>query len=221
MQNRRNGSYLFSQINDFLQFPPLLPNLILIGKQLNMKTLIKSLLVIGLSTGTSFKAISQGKINQSKSKTQEVTMTSVQTEAENKAIVRKLYEASFNTGNFELVKELISDEFIGPNGQKGSSLLIDQIKALRTGFPDIKWTVEDLVVEGDKVVVRSSWKGTHTGPFRNYDISRKTITNSAMAIYQLKNGKITRSWLETDRLGFLISIDVLPDNIVPIPAQRN
>ena len=148
-------------------------------------------------------------------------MTSTQTEAENKAVVRKLYEASFNTGNFDLAKELLSEEFIAPNGQKGSTQLFDQIKALRTGFPDIKWTVEDLVAEADKVVIRSSWKGTHTGQFRNYDITRKAITNSAMAIYQLKEGKIIRSWLETDRLGFLIAIDVLPDNIVPVPVQRN
>ena len=148
-------------------------------------------------------------------------MTSTQTEAENKAVVRKLYEASFNTGNFDLAKELLSEEFIAPNGQKGSTQLFDQIKALRTGFPDIKWTVDDLLAEGDKVVIRSSWKGTHTGPFRNYDITRKAITNSAIAIYQLKDGKIIRSWLETDRLGFLIAIDVLPDNIVPVPAQRN
>ena len=148
-------------------------------------------------------------------------MTGVQIEQDNKAIVRKLYEASFNTGNFELAKELISEEFIAPNGQKGSTTLFDQIKALRTGFPDIKWTVEDLLAESDKVVIRSSWKGTHTGPFRNYDITRKAITNSAMAIYQLKDGKIIRSWLETDRLGFLIAIDVLPDNIIPLPVQRN
>ena len=148
-------------------------------------------------------------------------MTGVQTEQENKTIIRKLYEASFNTGNFELAKELISEDFIAPNGQKGSTQFFDQIKALRTGFPDIKWTVEDLVAEGDKVVIRSSWKGTHTGPFRNYDITRKAITNSAIAVYGLKNGKITRSWLETDRLGFLIAIDVLPDNIIPVPVQRN
>ena len=148
-------------------------------------------------------------------------MTGVEIEQESKAIARKLYEACFNTGNFELAKDLISEEFISPNGQKGSAQFIEQIKALRTGFPDIKWTVEDLVAEGDKVVVRSTWKGTHTGPFRNYDITRKAITNSAMAIYQFKDGKIIRSWLETDRLGFLISIDVLPDNIVPKPAQRN
>ena len=148
-------------------------------------------------------------------------MTGVQIEQENKAIVRKLYEACFNTGNFELAKELISEEFIAPNGQKGATQLFDQIKALRTGFPDIKWTVEDLVAEGDKVVIRSSWKGTHTGPFRNYDITRKAITNSAIAVYELKNGKMTRSWLETDRLGFLMAIDVLPDNIIPVPVQRN
>ena len=148
-------------------------------------------------------------------------MTSVQSEVENKAVVRKLYEASFNTGNFELAKDLISEEFIGPSGQKGSTQLIDLIKALRTGFPDIKWTVDELVAEGDKVVIRSSWKGTHTGHFRNYDITRKAITNSAMAIYQFKDGKIIRSWLETDRLGFLIAIDVIPDNVVPTPAQRN
>jgi predicted ester cyclase len=194
---------------------------ILIGKQLNMKTLIKPLLALSLCSGSSLNAFTQGNSNQSNSKTREVIMTSIQSEVENKAVVRKLYEVSFNTGNFELTKDLIAEEFIGPNGQKGSTQLIEQIKALRTGFPDIKWTVDDLVAEGDKVVIRSSWKGTHTGPFRNYDITRKAIANSAMAIYQFKDGKIIRSWLETDRLGFLIAIDVLPDNIVPPPTQRN
>ena len=148
-------------------------------------------------------------------------MTIVQTEQENKTVVRNLYEAAFNTGNFGLLKKMLSDEFIGANGQKGSAQLEEQIKALRTGFPDIIWTIEDLVAEGDKVVVRSTWKGTHTGPFRTYAITRKAITNSAMAMYQLKNGKIVKIWLETDRLGFLQAIDVVPDNIGPPPAQRN
>ena len=148
-------------------------------------------------------------------------MTSVQTEQENKAVVRKLYESAFNTGNFEIAKDLISDEYMGANGQKGVTQLTDQIRALRTGFPDIKWTIEELVAEGDKVVARSSWKGTHTGPFRNYEITRKAITNTAMALYQLRDGKIIKVTLETDRLGFLQAIDVVPDNIVPPPAQRN
>ena len=148
-------------------------------------------------------------------------MTSVQIEQENKAVVRKLYESAFNTGNFEIVKDLISEEYIGANGQKGSAQLTDQIRALRSGFPDIKWTIEEMVAEGDKVVARSSWKGTHTGPFRNYEITRKAITNTALALYQLKDGRIIKVTLETDRLGFLQAIDVVPDNVVPPPAQRN
>jgi steroid delta-isomerase-like uncharacterized protein len=186
-----------------------------------MKLQIKPLIIQALGICLSINAYSQGNSKQSKTKNQEVIMTSVQTEQENKAIVRKLYEASFNTGNFELLKELFSEEYIGANGQKGPEQLIDQIRALRTGFPDIRWNLEDMVAEGDKVVARSSWKGTHTGPFRDYNITRKAINNTAMALYQLKDGKIIRVWLETDRLGFLMAIDVVPDNIVPVPPQRN
>jgi predicted ester cyclase len=186
-----------------------------------MKTQIKSLVAFSICMNIFCNAFSQGKSNQSPTKPQEAIMTIVQTDQENKAVVRRLYETVFNTGNFNLLKELISEEFTGANGQKGSAQLEEQIKALRNGFPDIKWTIEELVAEGDKVVARSSWKGTHTGPFRTYAITRKAITNTAMALYQLKNGKIVKIWLETDRLGFLQAIDVVPDNIVSPPAQRN
>lgn len=131
----------------------------------------------------------------------------------NKEIARKLYEDCLNTGKLELLKDLIDDNYVDFKGDKGPAAFAETAKGLRTGFPDIHWTIDDLIAEGDKVVVRSTWHGTHDGTFRNFAPTGKKITDHGISIYQIRGNKITQSWLETDRLGFLQQLGVIPVNI--------
>jgi steroid delta-isomerase-like uncharacterized protein len=142
-------------------------------------------------------------------------MSVTQTPEKNKEAVRKLYEDFLNTGKLDSLDQVIAEEYVGVYGQKGPSAFAETIQALRQGFPDIQWTIEDLVAAGDRVAVRWTWRGTHKGSFRGIPASQKQMTDKAIGIYQLRDGKIVNAWIETDRLGFLQQIGVISQDVVP------
>ncbi|HEY8972096.1 MAG TPA: ester cyclase [Puia sp.] len=137
------------------------------------------------------------------------TMSTIQ---RNEAVVRRVYEQSFNKRDFGSLRELLSDEYPGFEGVKGPEGFIKPVQGLINAFPDIQYTIEDLFGEGDKVVVRWRWSGHHMGTFRDYAPTGKTINNDGMAIFVLKDGKIINGVVQTDRLGFLQEINAVPTN---------
>ena len=124
----------------------------------------------------------------------------------NRVVVRRLYEEVINARRLEQAGQLVHDEYEGPAGDRGPAGFVATVRDLLQGFPDIVFTIEDLVEEGDRVAVRWHWVATHAGRFRTFDATHKRVTNSGIAIYQLRDGKVLRSWLETDRLGALQQI---------------
>jgi predicted ester cyclase len=129
---------------------------------------------------------------------------------DNKQIVRRLYEDVINHGRLDLLPELIDPAFESPGGGRGPDGFAGTVTGLRAGFPDIAFTVEDLVAEADRVTVRWSWHGTHTGQFRTYAATTRPVKTTGIVIYQLAGGKVTHAWLETDRLGVLQQIGAVP-----------
>ena len=138
--------------------------------------------------------------------------------AANKQAVRRLYEDCINPGRLDRLAELISDDFVGAHGERGPAAYAATVTGLRTGFPDLRFTVEDVVAEADRVAIRWTWHGTHSGPFAGLTPSGKSVTNSGIAIYQLANHKIIRVWFETDRLGALQQLGVVPATLGKPPA---
>ena len=142
--------------------------------------------------------------------------------ARNKEHVRTLYEECINRGRLELLNELVSSDYVGVNGERGPEGFRQTVAGLRSGFPDIQFTLEDLIAEGDRVAVRWRWTGTHQGAFRGLAPSHKRVTNTAIAIYQFQADHIVRAWLEADRLGVLQQVGGTPSDLVPAapPAKR-
>jgi steroid delta-isomerase-like uncharacterized protein len=147
-------------------------------------------------------------------------MSVTQTPEKNKEAVRKLYEDFLNTGRLEQLDQVIAEDYVGINGQKGPAAFAETIKALRQGFPDIQWSIQDLVAAGDRVAVRWTWQGTHAGSFRGIPPSHKRVSDKAIAIYQFRDDKIVNAWIETDRLGFLQQIGVLPQDMGALLQTR-
>lgn len=147
-------------------------------------------------------------------------MASTHTPEQNKAVVRALYENVLNTGRLELLDDLIADDFVGVNGARGPAGFAATVTGLRQAFPDIQWTVEDVVAEDDKVVIRWTWHGTHHGAFRGYAASHNAVTNHAIAMYELRDTKIVHTWIESDQLGFLQQIGVVPHDLSPGPQAQ-
>jgi steroid delta-isomerase-like uncharacterized protein len=144
---------------------------------------------------------------------EEIIMSSNQTLEENKQVVRKIYEDCINRGTLDLLALLISDDYAGVGGERGPSAFAKTVTSLRQGFPDVRFTIDDLVAEGDRVTVRWKWQGTHQGVFNALPASQREVTNEGIVIYQLTDGKIVRAWLQTDRLGVLQQIGVVPKDL--------
>lgn len=121
----------------------------------------------------------------------------------NKQIVRRIYEEAINNAKLELLDATIADSYVGERGDQGPPSFRATVEGLRRGFPDIRFTVEELIGEGDRVVIRWTWTGTHSGPFRELAPTGKSVKNSGIAIYTLRDGKVVASKLESDRLGVL------------------
>ena len=143
----------------------------------------------------------------------------------NKQTVRSIFEVGLNTGDTELLNRLISPDFVGARGDRGPAAFSGPLLELRRAFPDIHYVLEDVIGEGDQVAIRWTWTGTHRGVFRGFAPNGRTIVNSGIGIFELREGKIVRSSVETDRLGFLQELGALPSELTarlrPSPSQKN
>ena len=158
----------------------------------------------------------QGTNNIKSNKNKEINMNTVQ---QNKEVVQKVFEQALNKRNFELLKEVIADDFTGLQGKKGATAFQEPILPLIKSFPDIQWKIEELIGEGDKVAIYWKWQGTQTAPFNNV-ATGKTITNEGRATFTIKDGKIISAHVLTDRLGFLQGLDVLPADVNVLYNKR-
>ena len=154
--------------------------------------------------------------NIKNNKTKEISMNTTQ---QNKEVVQKAFELGLNKRNFEVLNECISDDFTGVQGKKGAAGFYTPILPLIKSFPDIQWTIDEFIAEGDKVVIHWKWLGTQTAPFNNVNTG-KTVTNEGMAAFTVKDGKISSAQVLTDRLGFLQALDVLPADVNVLYNKR-
>jgi steroid delta-isomerase-like uncharacterized protein len=145
------------------------------------------------------------------------TMSAIQ---KNKEIVRRLYEEALNKRNLNLLEELVSVDYSGIAGKKGPDAIKESVAPLIAAFPDIQWKIEDLIGENDKVTVRWGWQGTQQAPYLHFPPTGKTVANTGIAVYELKNGKIAGAHLLTDRLGFLQGLGVLPTDLALLPKKQ-
>ena len=135
-----------------------------------------------------------------------------QTREKNRHTVETLFE-TFNTGDLGRMDDLIAADYVGPQGDRGPDGFRKVIMGLRTAFPDIHYTVDEMVAEGDSVAVRWHWTGTHRGPFRAYAPTGKAVSNSGSGIFRFQHDKVVSAGLETDRLGFLQQIGAVAENV--------
>lgn len=135
--------------------------------------------------------------------------------AENKAIARRFVQEGFNTGNLAAVGEYIGPNFVNhdpgtpplPSGPEGYKQLVTMY---RTAYPDLHLSVEDLLAEGDKVVVRWTARGTNTGELMGISPTGKQITVTGISIFAITGGKVVEQRTTWDTLGMLQQLGVVP-----------
>lgn len=117
----------------------------------------------------------------------------------NKAMVRQLYEEALQRGNLTLIDQIFSPTFIDhstPDQPAGPEGVKDYFRAIRGGFPDIRVVLADMVAEGDRVVVRTTWRGTHLGTYEGVPATGRVITRTLLQIFRIASNSIVEEWNE-------------------------
>jgi steroid delta-isomerase-like uncharacterized protein len=136
-------------------------------------------------------------------------------EEENKAQYRRTFEEVFNQGNLALVDELVAPDFLDhevPPGMnnRGPDSTRQLVTMLRTAFPNLHFTIEDLVAEGDTVAGRVTMSGTHLGPFQDIPPTGRSFQQAQMYFVRFRDGKAIEHRAVRDDLGMMRQLGVLP-----------
>lgn len=134
--------------------------------------------------------------------------------ASNKAVATRFYSEVINKGDSVAMHLIMAENFIDhfalPNQPKGIEGFKQFLTMVTTGFPDIQVKVEDMINEGDKVVVRLTISGTQTGVLMgNIPPSGKQATWTGIDILKIENGIITERWSHRDMLGMMKQIGAI------------
>ena len=116
------------------------------------------------------------------------------TAEENKTIARRLQEEVFGQGNLELVDELVASDYVShapgdPEQRRGMEDIKHIVRTYRSAFPDLTYTVEEQVAEGDMVVRRWTARGTHEGELMGTAPSGNAIEVSGMSMDRISGGQ--------------------------------
>jgi len=134
---------------------------------------------------------------------------------QNKTSFRQFVEEVFNKGNVSMVDSLVLPDFIEheelppgiPGGREGVKQLAN---IMRGAFPDYKATINDLVAEGDKIVCRMTWTGTHQGEFMGIPATGKSVSFGVIDIVRMDGGKFAEHWGLMDNAGLMQQLGVMP-----------
>jgi C-1 hydroxylase len=130
---------------------------------------------------------------------------------ENKSIIRR-YVQAWNRGDLKGLSDYWSSEMLHHTRTKSHGLAetINIVGSFMNAFPDLRWQIDDIVAEGDKVVTRMTAEATHTGSYLGMPPTGKKINCSVVGIARIDNGKIIEHWGVTDELAMLSQIGVSP-----------
>jgi predicted ester cyclase len=137
---------------------------------------------------------------------------------ENKNLGRRIVDA-INSGNLTAIDEVFASSYVDRTPFPGTTPDRDGFKQgltkFRAAFPDFRYTIEDEIVSGDRLVHRLSGKGTQKGEFQGVPATGKQATWSEIHIGRLVNGKVVEHWGLEDQLGMMQQLGLVPATKVP------
>jgi len=125
-----------------------------------------------------------------------------------RALVRRHIETGFNRGDWTVCESTLADDYTARYGADGRANAgrehyVRVCKFLRRSFPDVAITIEDLVVENDKIVNRYIERGTLTGdPFLGIEPAGQRYAKPGTTVYRVESGRLAESWGVEDTLGW-------------------
>jgi len=134
--------------------------------------------------------------------------------AENKTFMGHFIEEVINQKNLNAIDDLVAEDFTEhipfPGQGPGREGLRFVLQSMFTGFPDMHWTVHEQIAEGEKVVTRFTWTGTHTGEFMGIPPTSKAVEVWGIVIDVVRNNLFTESRIIMDSVGLLKQLGVMP-----------
>jgi steroid delta-isomerase-like uncharacterized protein len=132
----------------------------------------------------------------------------------NKKVISAFIEEVINQGRLERADDLVKEDFIEldplPGQEQGREGLKAVLSQMQMAFPDMRWTVDEMVAEGDKVVSRFHWTGTHKDKFLGIPATGRSVRVTGVVIDRLESGKMADSRILMDTLGMMQQLGVIP-----------
>ncbi|MCK6577734.1 MAG: ester cyclase [Anaerolineae bacterium] len=135
----------------------------------------------------------------------------------NKQNVQRFYDEVIGMGDVSVIDDLMCSEFVHHGDALfpyigGSEAIKQGVKGVKTAYPDGHTVIEDMVAEGDIVVVRLTWRGTHLGPFMGKEPTGKVHKWAGLSTYRFNNeGKIIERWANQDVMPQLMALGMIPE----------
>jgi steroid delta-isomerase-like uncharacterized protein len=131
-----------------------------------------------------------------------------------RAVVRRFVEEYQTLGKVEVAEALLAPDFVDhaaapgmPAGREGVKRLF---AAFRAAFPDFRAVIHDQIEEGDKVVTRKTFHGTHRGELMGVAPTGKTVAFDVIDIVRVRDGRMCEHWNVVDQLALLRQLGVVP-----------
>ena len=143
---------------------------------------------------------------------------SISAEKDNKAIMRQFWDV-WEQGNIDLLDDLLAPEYINhtlatPDLPSGPEGVKEVVSMFRSGIPDLRVAIEDMIAEGDRVATRYALEGTHRGDLFGVAPTGRALSIKSMTVERLSGGKIIEHWRVTDELDMMRQLGAIgaPEN---------
>ncbi len=128
---------------------------------------------------------------------------------EMKALGRRIAQA-WNEGNLQIIDEVYAPNFVNHFTGEDREKLKQAIKGTRAAFSDLHLTIDDFIVEDDKLVARWTARSTHTGDYLGIPVTGRRLEQTGINIARIEKGQIVEEWSRGDDLGLLRQMGALP-----------
>ena len=131
-----------------------------------------------------------------------------------KLLAKRFYEEVLNHGDLAVIDELIADEFVEHEELPGIPPNREGIRAwatlMRSAFPDLVVSVNQMIASGDEVWVHMTMRGTQAGPFMDIPPTGRKVEISGIDRVRVRNGRAVEHWGVTDNLTLLQQLGQIP-----------
>ena len=130
------------------------------------------------------------------------------------SVVREFVEEVLNQGRIDSAERFFWDDMIEqvpfPGQGPGLQGLKEVLRGMRAAFPDMHWRIEEQLVDGDRVLTRFEWTGTHRDAFLGVPATGKAVKVWGMVIDRFQEGRIKQTRIIMDTLGLMMQLGALP-----------